>query len=92
MDPQTVLSAFDEQVRRSLETSVVHQMIEQDSSVIRLKPTGPGWAGVIWSDLRPDGSDADAVIAAEIDRFADLAGRGSGSSIPTTNRLTWAIA
>jgi GNAT superfamily N-acetyltransferase len=66
MDPRAVLAAFDEQLRRHPRPEPPDGHIEHDSDIVRT--FGPGWAGVTWSDLRPD--NADAVIAAQIQRFA----------------------
>jgi hypothetical protein len=43
--------------------------VEHDDSVIRSISVGVGWTGVVWSDL--DDVTADAVIAAQISRFAE---------------------
>lgn len=68
MDPRAVLTAFDEQIRKHPDGP--HGKEERDGSVVRTVPSGDGWAGVTWTDLSPDGADADAVIAAQIHRFA----------------------
>jgi GNAT superfamily N-acetyltransferase len=63
MDKQAVLAAFDQQVRRR---PVTDGVVERDSEVVRT--IGPGWTGVEWSAL--DGARVDAVIAAQVARFA----------------------
>ena len=70
MDRQGVLAAFDEQIRRRPESDALDGRFEQDDSVVRALPVGDGWAGVLWCDLDP--VSADAVIAAQIGRFAAL--------------------
>ena len=76
MDPQAVLAAFDQQLRRHPEgpdgSAAADGSIERDGNVVRSVPSGDGWTGVTWSDLNPDGTDADAVIAAQIRRFSRL--------------------
>jgi GNAT superfamily N-acetyltransferase len=64
-----VLAAFDTQVRREPMPEPTMR-IEHDGPVIRVVSVGPGWNGVVWSQL--DASDADAVIASEVARFSGL--------------------
>src|SRR3954469_25650198 len=68
MDRQAVLAAFDEQIRRHPGTADGH--VERDQHVIRSIGGAHGWNGVTWSAL--DDANADAVIAAQISRFAEL--------------------
>jgi GNAT superfamily N-acetyltransferase len=70
MDRHAVLTAFDEQIRRHPESDAPDGHVEHDEGVIRCISGGEGWTGVIWSDLDP--INADAVIAAQISRFAEL--------------------
>jgi GNAT superfamily N-acetyltransferase len=70
MDPTAVLAAFDEQVRRNPKPVTPHEHVERDDRVVRFISGGDGWAGVTWCDL--DEASADAVIAAQIDRFGEL--------------------
>jgi GNAT superfamily N-acetyltransferase len=70
MDRQAVLAAFDEQIRRRPEPDAPDGHVEHDGSVIRSMSVGGGWTGVTWCDL--DQGSADAVIAAQISRFAEL--------------------
>jgi len=65
-----VLAAFDEQVRRHPAPDAPDGFIERDDHVIR-SISRDGWNGVIWSDL--DYASADAVIAAQVSRFVELA-------------------
>ena len=67
MDRRGVLAAFDEQVRRN-PASEPGSLVEEDVHVVRAIASGEGWSGVTWSDLA--GADVDAVIAAQVDRFA----------------------
>lgn len=70
MDRHTLLTAFDEQLRRHPQPATPDERIEHDPNVVRIVADGDGWTGVIWSDL--DQASADAVIAAQIRRFAHL--------------------
>ena len=70
MDRQAVRAAFDEQIRRHPEADAPDGLVEHDDGVIRSISGGDGWTGVIWCDL--DDGRADAAIAAQISRFADL--------------------
>jgi ribosomal protein S18 acetylase RimI-like enzyme len=67
MDRQAVLAAFDEQIRRHPEPDTPDG---HDDTMIRRVSVGDGWTGVTWCDL--DHVSADAVIAAQISRFAEL--------------------
>ena len=68
MDPQALLAAFDEQIRRH---PLTDGHVEQGAGVIRCIGGADGWNGVTWSAL--EGSTADTVIAAQVSRFAELA-------------------
>lgn len=70
MDRHAVLAAFDEQIRRHPEAEAPDGHVERDEGVIRVVSGGAGWTGVTWCDL--DQASADAVIAAQIGRFAEL--------------------
>ncbi|GAB3591535.1 GNAT family N-acetyltransferase [Angustibacter peucedani] len=67
MDAAAVLAAFDAQIRRRLEPDEPGMRVEADEHVVRVM-TDDGWNGVVWSDL--DEASADAVVAAEVARFA----------------------
>lgn len=69
MNDDEVLAAFDEQIRRHAGPPCQREGVEREDHVVRI--IGDGWGGVTWSDL--DASTADAVIAAQVDRFARLA-------------------
>lgn len=70
MDIKAVLAAFDEQIRRHPESGEPDGHVEHEDDVVRTMSTGDGWAGVTWSAL--DEAGADAVIAAQLERFADV--------------------
>jgi GNAT superfamily N-acetyltransferase len=65
-----VLAAFDEQVRRNPVPVTPAEHVERDEHVVRLVSRGDRFTGVTWSDL--DEGSADRVIAAQIERFAEL--------------------
>jgi GNAT superfamily N-acetyltransferase len=70
VDAHAVLAAYDEQVRRNPDAGPGRH-VERDGHVVRVvADEDDGWSGVVWSDL--DGVDADAVIAAQASRFAEL--------------------
>jgi hypothetical protein len=69
MDQEAVLAAFDDQIRRHAWPPSPDEGVEREGSVVRI--ITDGWSGVTWSDLDP--TNADAVIAAQVDRFAQLA-------------------
>ncbi len=68
VNPRTVLAAFD-QIRRDPRPERGMQ-VERDGHVVRIVAADDGWNGVIWSEL--GGVDADAVIVAQVSRFAEL--------------------
>jgi ribosomal protein S18 acetylase RimI-like enzyme len=70
VDREAVLAAFDEQIRRRPEPDAPDGHVEHDDGVIRSISGGDGWIGVTWCEL--DDVSADAVIAAQISRFAEL--------------------
>ena len=65
-----MLAAFDEQVRRNPVPVTPAEHVERDEHVVRLVSRGDRFTGVTWSDL--DEGSADRVIAAQIERFAEL--------------------
>lgn len=67
METAAVLAAFDEQMRRRPKAGPAER-VEVDERVTRVVSRSGGWNGVVWSDLTE--ADADAVIAAQIRRFA----------------------
>lgn len=65
-----MLAAFDDQIRRKPQPGQGAR-VERDGQIVRICARGDGWSGVTWSGLTD--TDADAAIAAQIDRFAELA-------------------
>jgi ribosomal protein S18 acetylase RimI-like enzyme len=71
IDRQATLAAYDAQIRQT-PVPDADGHVERDRSVIRSIGGPDGWNGVTWSALND--ADADAVIAAQVSRFAELAG------------------
>jgi GNAT superfamily N-acetyltransferase len=71
MDREAVLAAFDEQIRRNPAPGAPEEQVEHDAGAIRRIGGPDGWSGVTWSAL--EAADADAMIAAQVRRFAELA-------------------
>jgi hypothetical protein len=69
MDAARLLAAFDEQIRRRVDPDGATE-VSSGGRVVRMVDIDGGWAGVVWSDLAD--SDADAVIAAQVGRMAEL--------------------
>src|SRR4051812_3192357 len=72
MDRRAVLAAFDEQVRQHPFPGAPDAYVEHDENVIRCIGGADGWNGVTWSAFND--AEADAVIAAQINRFEELGG------------------
>jgi ribosomal protein S18 acetylase RimI-like enzyme len=72
MDADGVLAGFDQQVRRRPESGP-GTVVEGDDRVVRVVDSTGGWSGVTWSDLAD--ADVDAVIAAQVSRFAVVGAR-----------------
>lgn len=70
MNRDEVLAAYDEQVRRRPQCDGPGIQVEREAGVVRVVSAPNGWTGVTWSDL--DEVSADAVIAAQVERFARL--------------------
>src|SRR5215213_711595 len=70
MNRQAVLAAFDEQLRQHPAPEAPGERVERDEAVVHLVGGEDGWSAVTWSELTE--ATADAVIAATIDRFAQL--------------------
>lgn len=68
MDDETVLQAYDDQVRRRPVPDSASGQVERMSTVVRLLDSGDGWTGITWSDLNV--SNANEAIAAQVARFA----------------------
>jgi GNAT superfamily N-acetyltransferase len=71
VDRTAVLAKFTDQMRRN-PAPERGARVERGERITRIISDGDGWSGVLWADLA--GTDADAVIKAEISRFAE-AGR-----------------
>ena len=71
MDSRAVLAAYDQQIRQHPTPDVPDGWVERDHGVTRCISGADGWNGVTWSAL--EDADADAVIAAQVNRFAELA-------------------
>jgi GNAT superfamily N-acetyltransferase len=71
MDREAVLDAFDSQIRQRPEPDIPDGFVERDGAVVRVVSGPSGWTGVTWSAL--DEGTADAVIRAQVRRFAPLA-------------------
>jgi len=71
MNRQAVLATFDEQMRRHPGSGRADEDVEHENGVVRVIGAADGWSGVSWSDLAA--TTADAVIAAQVRRFAQLA-------------------
>ncbi|MBV9793406.1 MAG: GNAT family N-acetyltransferase [Actinobacteria bacterium] len=69
MDRNAVLAQFNDQLRRE-PAAEPGSRIERDDHVTRIVAADGDWNGVLWSDL--SAADADAVIAAQVARFADV--------------------
>ena len=72
MDRTAVLAEFDRQMRRN-PAAGPRSRVEREQRVTRLISGDDGWSGVLWTDLTDlTEADADAVIEAQIARFAEL--------------------
>ena len=67
MDRAAVLAEFDNQMRRN-PAAGPRSWVERERRVTRVISSGDGWSGVLWADLTA--ADADAVIDAQVSRFA----------------------
>ncbi|GIE83242.1 N-acetyltransferase [Actinoplanes philippinensis] len=66
-----MLALFDRQMRRDMQSEGDGSRIERDGPVIRHVGASPqAWNAVVWSDL--DETTADAAIAGEVRRFAEI--------------------
>ncbi|MFK0042669.1 GNAT family N-acetyltransferase [Streptomyces sp. NPDC090741] len=68
-----VRAAYDREMRRDALPDTAGARVEHAGAVVRQTAAGPGWNGVLWSDL--DAGTADAEIAAQVAYFA---GQGAG--------------
>jgi ribosomal protein S18 acetylase RimI-like enzyme len=67
MDGDEILARFDREIRQRPQEGP-GAVIEREPGVVRVLSADDGWTGITWSDLT--GLDADAVIAAQVRRFA----------------------
>ncbi|WP_432988171.1 GNAT family N-acetyltransferase [Dactylosporangium sp. CA-233914] len=67
MDVNEILARFDRDVRQRPQEGP-GAVVEREPGVVRVVAGDDGWTGITWSGL--DGLDADAVIAAQVRRFA----------------------
>jgi GNAT superfamily N-acetyltransferase len=70
VDRVAVLAEFDDQMRRN-PAPELGTYVEREERVTRIISGGDGWSGVLWTDLTE--ADAQAVIGAQVRRFAELA-------------------
>ncbi|MEV0413353.1 GNAT family N-acetyltransferase [Streptomyces sp. NPDC050448] len=68
-----IRAEFDREMRQGAPPDAAEAWVERAGAVVRQTVPGPGWNGVLWSDL--DAETADAEIAAQVAYFA---GRGAG--------------
>ncbi|MEU7874865.1 GNAT family N-acetyltransferase [Dactylosporangium sp. NPDC049140] len=68
MDVNEILAQFDRDIRQRPQEGP-GAVVEREPGVVRVVGAADGWTGITWSGL--GGLDADAVIAAQIRRFAD---------------------
>jgi hypothetical protein len=70
VDHDTVLAAFDRQMRQQARPDSPGALIERAGRVVRQTDVAEGWSGILWSDLDQD--TADAAIADQIRHFTAL--------------------
>nr|BFE62012.1 GNAT family N-acetyltransferase [Dactylosporangium thailandense] len=68
MDVNEILARFDREIRQQPREGP-GALVEHDPGVVRVVNAADGWTGIPWSGLGD--LDADAVIAAQIQRFAE---------------------
>jgi GNAT superfamily N-acetyltransferase len=68
MDAQEILARFDREIRRQPQEGP-GAAVESAPGVVRVVRADDGWTGITWTDLA--GLDAGAVIAAQVERFAE---------------------
>lgn len=72
-----VRALYDSQMRRGAQPDSASARVERVGAVVRQTVSGPGWNGVVWSDL--DAGTADAEIAAQIAHYAGRAKAGEAT-------------
>lgn len=65
----TVRARYDAEMREGAQPDAARARVERSGAVVRQSVPGPGWNGVLWSDL--DEETADAQIAAQVAFFAE---------------------
>ncbi|MEV0970012.1 GNAT family N-acetyltransferase [Microtetraspora glauca] len=70
MDRDTVLAAFDRQMRQDMRADGPGARVEWADGVVRQVGPDDAWNGVVWSDL--DRSTADAAITAQVRYFTSI--------------------
>jgi GNAT superfamily N-acetyltransferase len=70
MDHAAVLALYDRDMREGALPDAPDARIERAGRVVRQVSAGPGWNGVVWSDL--DAAGADAVITEQIAHYSAL--------------------
>ncbi|WP_137991299.1 GNAT family N-acetyltransferase [Streptomyces vilmorinianum] len=70
MDHEAILALYDRQLRLGARPDGPGTRVERDGPVVRQSGPAHAWNGILWSGL--DETDADAVIAEQIDRFTAL--------------------
>jgi GNAT superfamily N-acetyltransferase len=70
MDHAAVLALYDRDMREGAQPDGPDARIERVGRVVRQVSSGPGWNGVVWSDL--DAAGADAAIAEQIAHYSAL--------------------
>jgi hypothetical protein len=69
VDAQRVLALYDQRIRQEPDAGS-GAVVEREPGIVRVVSASDGWHGISWCDLH--GLDADAVIAAQIERFGRL--------------------
>ncbi|MER7001976.1 GNAT family N-acetyltransferase [Dactylosporangium sp. NPDC000555] len=67
MNADEILARFDREIRQRPQEGP-DAIVESEPGIVRVLSAHDGWAGITWSDLT--GLDADAVVAAQVRRFA----------------------
>ncbi|WP_433058712.1 GNAT family N-acetyltransferase [Dactylosporangium sp. CS-033363] len=68
MDVNEILARFDREIRQQPQEGP-GAVVEREPGVVRVVRAADGWTGITWTGL--EDLDADAVIAAQIRRFAE---------------------
>ncbi|UWZ38699.1 GNAT family N-acetyltransferase [Dactylosporangium roseum] len=68
VDAKHVLARFDREIRQQPEAGA-RSVVEREPGIVRVVSASDRWTGIAWCDL--DGLDADAVVEAQVRRFAE---------------------